>query len=149
MYEKKSIKLFGGIVIIIVIAVLVYQSGTTVNTKAIPVYESTTNYPELTLDSLTDMASYILLAEVKEIGEPIQEEMPVSVTEKHLKRAAVHNSLVMPVVLKVQKTIKGNVIDKEFIYYVDDCETHCKFAVYQESRFDPKTNFLYEWLTCV
>lgn len=117
MYEKKSIKLFGGIVIIIVIAVLVYQSGTTVNTKAIPVYESTTNYPELTLDSLTDMASYILLAEVKEIGEPIQEEMPVSVTEKHLKRAAVHNSLVMPVVLKVQKTIKGNVIDKEFIYY--------------------------------
>lgn len=113
--KKKYIVLLVGI--IIVIAVLVYQTGTTVNTKAIPVYESTTDYPELTLDSLTDMASYILLAEVKEIGEPIQEEISESVTEKHSEKAEVHNFLVTPVVLKVQKAIKGSVIDKEFIYY--------------------------------
>ena len=87
------------------------------STDDLPVYESTSVYPEFTLSTLTDTASYILKAEVVEVGDSFLKEISASLTENPEDATEMISYPVTPVTLKVDNAVKGHMRDDEFTYY--------------------------------
>lgn len=95
-----------------------YQSKT-YEKGNIPVYENTSVYPEFSFIDLTNEATYILNAEVIEVGDSFMKEIPVSLTENPEDATEVLSYPVTPIKLRIETSIKGNTNTNEFIYYED------------------------------
>ncbi len=87
--------------------------------KELPVYESTAMYPKLTLPQLADKASYIINAKVINVGDTINNEVPVSLTGNPDDIAETLYTPVTPVTLKIISKLKGQ-INKDTITYYED-----------------------------
>lgn len=85
----------------------------------LPIYENTSVYPEFSFADLTNEATYILNAEVIEVGDSFMKEIPVSLTENPEDASEVLSYPVTPIKLGIETTIKGNTNSDEFIYYED------------------------------
>ena len=91
------------------------------NEKAdLPVFENTSIYPEFSFPDLVNEATYILNAEVIDVGDSFMKEIPVSLTENPNEATEILSYPVTPITLKVETPIKGNISpNEEYIYYED------------------------------
>lgn len=87
--------------------------------KELPVYESTAMYPELTLPQLADKASYIVNAKVINVGDTINNEVPVSLTGNPDDIAETLYTPVTPVTLEIISKLKGQINTDKITYYED------------------------------
>ncbi|MFG6342800.1 MAG: hypothetical protein K1W35_03155 [Lachnospiraceae bacterium] len=94
-----------------------YVTGLKNNQKDLPKYESTALYPAFSLPELTDESTFIVEAEVVEVGDTIMREIPVSLTENHEDATETLSYPVTPITLAIHSSIKGDNIGNEFIYY--------------------------------
>lgn len=100
-------------------AVAGYTTGLKNNQENLPVYESTSVYPAFSLPELTDTATFIVEAEVVEIGDTIMKEIPVSLTENPEEATESISYPITPITLAINSSIKGDNIGNELIYYED------------------------------
>ena len=91
------------------------------NEKAdLPIFENTSIYPEFSFPDLVNEATYILNAEVIDVGDSFMKEIPVSLTENPNEATEILSYPVTPITLKVETPIKGNISpNEEYIYYED------------------------------
>lgn len=94
-----------------------YASGLKNNQKDLPVYENTSVYPAFSLPELTDTATFIVKAEVIEVGDTIMKEIPVSLTENPEEATESLSYPITPVTLTIHSSLKGNNTGNELIYY--------------------------------
>lgn len=94
-----------------------YAIGLKNNQENLPVYENTSVYPAFSLPELTDTATFIVEAEVVEIGDTFMKEIPLSLTENPEEATESLGYPVTPITLAIHSSIKGDNIGNEFIYY--------------------------------
>lgn len=94
-----------------------YVTGLKDNQKDLPVYENISVYPAFSLPELTDTATFIVEAEVIEVGDTIMKEIPVSLTENPEEATESLSYPITPVTLTIHSSIKGDNIGTELIYY--------------------------------
>lgn len=115
--KKKIGSLFIVCCIFLLAAGAVHASELKNNQKDLPVYESTSVYPAFSLPELTNQASFIVKAEVIEVGDTIMKEIPVSLTENSQQASESLSYPITPVTLTVHSNMKGDNIGNEIIYY--------------------------------
>lgn len=87
--------------------------------EKLPVYENTSIYPEFSFSDLVNEATYILNAEVIEVGDSFMKEIPVSLTENPDEVTEALSYPITPIKLRVETSIKGSINSDEYIYYED------------------------------
>lgn len=102
---------------LLLIAIAGYSTGVKNSAKELPVYENTSVYPAFSLPQLTDTATFIVRAEVTEVGDTILKEIPVSLTENPEEATESISYPVTPIILTVHSSVKGDNIGNELIYY--------------------------------
>lgn len=93
--------------------------------KELPVVKSIVDYQEFTIPSLTDKATYIMQAKVMEVGDTLEKEIAVSLTENPKEATETISCPITPITLKVEHVMKGEDIaaGDTFIYYEDGGRT--------------------------
>lgn len=83
------------------------------------------DYQEFTIPFLTDKAIYIMQAKVMEVGDTLEKEMAVSLTENPKEAMETISCPITPITLKVEDVMKGKDIaaGDTFIYYEDGGRT--------------------------
>lgn len=82
-----------------------------------PIYENTSVYPAFSLPQLTDTATFIVEAEVVDVGDTIMKEITVSLTEDLEDATESLSYPVTPITLAIHSSIKGDNTGNKLIYY--------------------------------
>lgn len=98
-------------------AIAGYATGLKNNQKNLPIYENTSVYPAFSLPQLTDTATFIVEAEVVDVGDTIMKEIPVSLTENLEDATESLSYPVTPITLAIHSSIKGDNTGNKLIYY--------------------------------
>ena len=106
--KVRNIIIAGVLFCIAVISGYIYKKNSML--KELPVYESTAMYPKLTLPQLADKASYIVNAKVINVGDTINNEVPVSLTGHPDDIAET---------LEIISKLKGQINTDKITYYED------------------------------
>ena len=85
--------------------------------KNLPIYENTSVYPAFSLPQLTDTATFIVEAEVVDVGDTIMKEITVSLTENLEDATESLSYPVTPITLAIHSSIKGDNTGNKLIYY--------------------------------
>ena len=85
--------------------------------KNLPIYENTSVYPAFSLPQLTDTATFIVEAEVVDVGDTIMKEITVSLTENLEDATESLSYPVTPITLAIHSSIKGDNTRNKLIYY--------------------------------
>ena len=94
-----------------------YATGLKNNIKNLPIYENTSVYPAFSLPQLTDTATFIVEAEVVDVGDTIMKEITVSLTENLEDATESLSYPVTPITLAIHSSIKGDNTGNKLIYY--------------------------------
>lgn len=98
-------------------AIAGYATGLKNNQKNLPIYENTSVYPAFSLPQLTDTATFIVEAEVVDVGDTIMKEITVSLTEDLEDATESLSYPVTPITLAIHSSIKGDNTGNKLIYY--------------------------------
>ena len=98
-------------------AIAGYATGLKNNQKNLPIYENTSVYPAFSLPQLTDTATFIVEAEVVDVGDTIMKEITVSLTENLEDATESLSYPVTPITLAIHSSIKGDNTGNKLIYY--------------------------------
>lgn len=98
-------------------AIAGYATGLKNNQKNLPIYENTSAYPAFSLPQLTDTATFIVEAEVVDVGDTIMKEITVSLTENLEDATESLSYPVTPITLAIHSSIKGDNTGNKLIYY--------------------------------
>ena len=98
-------------------AIAGYATGLKNNQKNLPIYENTSVYPAFSLPQLTDTATFIVEAEVVDVGDTIMKEITVSLTENLEDATESLSYPVTPITLAIHSSIKGDNTRNKLIYY--------------------------------
>lgn len=115
--KKKICSLLFVCCALLLTATVGYATGLKNNQNDLPIYENLSVYPNFSLPGLTDMATFIVEAEVIEVGDTFMKEIPVSLTENPEDATETLSYPVTPITLAIHSSIKGDNIGNEFIYY--------------------------------
>ena len=98
-------------------AIAGYATGLKNHPKNLPIYENTSVYPAFSLPQLTDTATFIVEAEVVDVGDTIMKEITVSLTENLEDATESLSYPVTPITLAIHSSIKGDNTGNKLIYY--------------------------------
>ena len=115
--KKKTSFFFFVCCILMLTAIAGYATGLKNNQKNLPIYENTSVYPAFSLPQLTDTATFIVEAEVVDVGDTIMKEITVSLTENLEDATESLSYPVTPITLAIHSSIKGDNTGNKLIYY--------------------------------
>ena len=115
--KKKTSFLLIVCCILMLTAIAGYATGLKNNQKNLPIYENTSAYPAFSLPQLTDTATFIVEAEVVDVGDTIMKEITVSLTENLEDATESLSYPVTPITLAIHSSIKGDNTGNKLIYY--------------------------------
>ena len=115
--KKKTSFLLIVCYILMLTSIAGYATGLKNNQKNLPIYENTSVYPAFSLPQLTDTATFIVEAEVVDVGDTIMKEITVSLTENLEDATESLSYPVTPITLAIHSSIKGDNTGNKLIYY--------------------------------